>query len=159
MKKVLGFLMIMAMVSSNAFAANYAYVDLMKLFNDYKKTVKFDEELATKQAEKEEALQKKNEKIVEMQEGLKLLSDDAKAEKEKEIAKLGGELQAEYQESLNGLKTERDEKMKEVLEDIEAEIAEYSKANKIDFMFKKAAIAYADEANDKTNDVLKILNK
>ena len=159
MKKVLVALMVLGFVSTNVFASSFAYVDLMKLFNEYSKTVDFDEALGEKQKAKEEILQKKNEEIVKLQEGLSLLKADAKKKKEEEIQKLGGELQKEYQESLAALKAERDEKMKEVLKDIEATITDYAKDNGYDFVFKKAAIAYADDANDKTEAVLDILNQ
>lgn len=158
MKKVLVSLFLMALVSSNVFAAE-VYVDLMRLFNDYKKTVAFDEELAKKQEEKEGQLQKKQEKIMSLQKEAELLKDDARTRKEDEIAKLGGELQQEYQQSLAALKEERDKKMEEVLVDIEGRIAEYAKDNGYDYIFKKAALAYADEANDKTDEVLELLNQ
>lgn len=156
---VLGLFVAALVVSNISFAADFVYVDLMKLFNDYNKTVQYDEALAEKQAEKEDSLQKKNEELMKMQDELKLLKDDAKKAKQEELAKLGGAMQQEYKESLGELKKERDEKMAEVLEDIEAEIQAYAKDKKISVVFKKASLAYADPANDKTEEVLKRLNK
>ena len=159
MRKVLMALVVMGLVSSNVFASEFVYVDLMKLFNDYDKTVEYDEALAKKQEAKEQELQTKNEKILELQEELKLLKDDARKKKEAEMAKLGGELQQEYQTALEALKKERDEKMQEVLVDIEERIADYAKDSGYTFIFKKASLAYADDTNDKTAEVLDLLNK
>jgi len=158
MKKVAVMAVAMMFVASYAHATTFAYVDLMKVFNEYSKTVKYDEELAKAQAEKEAALKTKNDSIVKMQDESKLLKDDAKKTKEAEIAKLGGALQEEYKASLEELRGLRDTKMQEVLKDIEDSITTYAKANKIDVVFKKAALAFGDETLDKTADVIKALN-
>lgn len=159
MRKVFGFFIATLVISNVSFAADFVYVDLMKLFNEYNKTVAYDEALAEKQAEKEASLQKKNDELMKMQDELKLLKDDAKKAKQEELAKLGGAMQQEYKASLDELKKERDTKMAEVLKDIEDEIAAYAKEKKLPYVLKKASIAYADEANDRTEEVLKRLNK
>jgi Skp family chaperone for outer membrane proteins len=149
----------MLFVGSQAHAATFAYVDLMKVFNEYKKTGSYDEELAKAQNEKEAALKTKNDEIVKLQDEAKLMKDDAKKAKEAEIAKLGGALQEEYKASLDELRGMRDTKMQEVLQDIEKTITDYAKANNIDIVFKKAALAFGNDAMDKTADIIAALNK
>jgi Skp family chaperone for outer membrane proteins len=155
------FVMAVAMmfVASYAHAATFAYVDLMKVFNEYSKTVKYDEELAKAQSAKEAGLKTKNEAVVKMQDEAKLLKADAKKAKDAEIAKLGGQLQEEYKASLEELRGLRDTKMQEVLKDIEDAITVYAKANNIDYVFKKAALAFGNESMDKTAEIIKALNK
>jgi Skp family chaperone for outer membrane proteins len=131
----------------------------MKVFNEYKKTGSYDEELAKAQNEKEAALKTKNDEIVKLQDEAKLMKDDAKKAKEAEIAKLGGALQEEYKASLDELRGMRDTKMQEVLQDIEKTITDYAKANNIDIVFKKAALAFGNDAMDKTADIIAALNK
>ena len=65
----------------------------------------------------------------------------------------------ERKQAFLDLKKQRDEKMKDILEDIEDEVEKYAKKHKIRVVLKKAAVAYGNKKLDKTQDIIKLLNK
>jgi len=90
---------------------------------------------------------------------MKLLKDSERSKKSKEIADKKEAFNQETRKALLDLKKERDMKMKEVLGDIKQVISDYAKKNKQKIVLKKAAVAYADKKLDKTDEIIKLLNK
>jgi len=160
MKKAAVIIGVMAAVGlgTAAYAEDIVYVDLMKMFNEYRKTADYDKQLEQKQTAKESELQKKKEEIDQMREGLELLKDEARVKREEELSVKANELQTEYRDALTALKEERDQKMQEILEDIEKAVSDYAKKNGHAVIMKKAAVAYADESLERTQEVLNTLN-
>ena len=61
-------------------------------------------------------------------------------------------------EIFTDLKKERDEKRKELIEDINGVIEEYAKDNGFDLIFYENAILYGQKSIDVTSQVLKLIN-
>ena len=57
------------------------------------------------------------------------------------------------------LRKERDEKMKDILKDIEIAIAEYAKKERFTLVFNDRVLVFQDESLDITQEVLTILQR
>ncbi len=164
MRKVWAILIALGMIcsfSSVCFAQDLkiGYVDVLKIFSDYKKTKKYDKELE----KKGEAAKKKLEAKLEIVNGLKSkLSVVKEDEKDKEEANLVKEAK-EYDQLLRkadfDIRKERDEKMREILEDIDKIIKDYSEKNGFDLVVDERAVLYGAKGMDITDEILKIANK
>ena len=94
-----------------------------------------------------------------MQDKLELLEGK---EQEKEKTKIQSAI-TEYRNAetkiLGDLKKDSDEKMQEILKDIETTIEKYAKDKKFDIIFNKGTILYGNKASDVSEDILAILQK
>ena len=135
------------------------YLDLSKTFDNYEKTKEYDSVLEglTKAYEKE-----RNDKIEKMKEAqgkLSLLKDDEKAKLEDEISKM----QADYKEWDQGQQTdlikERDEKIREILLEIEKVVSDFAKKENYDYILNDRVLIYGNEQLNVTDKVLKLLNE
>ena len=163
MKKIIGCLLVFVVMmsfSSTCFSKDLkiGYVDIFKVFNDYEKTKEYDEKLEKEKKVIEKKLEKKKEIIVKLQGKLDLLKKD---EKVKEEGKLNKELK-EYRdlerEAFTDIRKERDEKMKDIVEDIDVIIKKYAKKNGFDLIVNSNAVLYGAKAMDITDKILKISN-
>jgi len=135
------------------------YVDILKLFNQYKKTQDYDKMLGSKRSKKEKLLEEKKEKIKKMQEKLNLLNEKEQEKQRKKITQAAEEYREMEREFYLDLKKERDEKMKEIVEDIKKVIDEYGKKYGYQIIFNKGAVLYGEEGLDLTDTILKIMNQ
>ena len=148
------------MLFNEAFAENekFAYVDLVKVFNDYKKTEKYDKKLEEQKNAKEKEREKSVKEIKELQDKLSIVSKEQKEGTQKQFDEKLRQLQQFDSETQIDLRKEYTEMMQEILKEINKVIKEYAEKNKISFVFKDAALAYGSGALDITEDILKILN-
>lgn len=158
---VIGVMLGVLLVSFNAYpeTQNIVYVDLFEVFNKYKKTEDYQNVLEKEQGKKESELEKQKKEIDKLQEEFKLLKDSEKEKKRKALEAKASDFDIQRRQALLDLKKDRDEKMKEILKDIETAIEKYARKNKLTLVIKKAAITYGDKRLDKTQDIIKILNK
>jgi len=135
------------------------YVDIFKLFNQYKKTQDYDKILESERNKKEKLLEEKKEKIKKMQEKLSLLNEKEQEKQRKKIMQVAEEYKKMEREFYLDLKKERDEKMKEIVEDIKQVIDDYGKKHGYQIIFNKGAVLYGEEGLDLTDTILKIMNQ
>lgn len=135
------------------------YVDVFKLFNQYKKTQDYDKILEGKKSEKEKLLEEKKEKIKKMQEKLNLLNEKEQEKQRRKITQAAEEYRKMEREFYLDLKKERDEKMKEIVEDINRVINDYGKKHGYQIIFNKGAVLYGEKGLDLTDTILKIMNQ
>jgi len=163
-KKIIGLLivlMVMMSFSSTCFAEDLkiGYVDIFKVFNDYEKTKEYDQKLEVRKSAAEEKLEAKKETIEKLQNKLDLLKD---SEKEKEEAKLEKEVN-EYRdlerEIFTDIKKERDDKMKDIIKDINIIIKDYAQKNNFDLIVNANTVLYGSATMDITDQILKVSNK
>ncbi|RKY35618.1 MAG: hypothetical protein DRP80_00200 [Candidatus Omnitrophota bacterium] len=150
----LGFL-----ASSLAYAEDIICVDLFEVFSKYKKTEDYDKLLEEKQNKKEEELEKEKKELDKLKEQLKLIKESEREVKKKEIEEKTSEFNDLRRQALLDLKKERDTRMKEILEDIQAAIEKYAEKNKVKIVLKKSAVSFVDSKLDKTKDIINIINK
>ncbi|MFA5270721.1 MAG: OmpH family outer membrane protein [Candidatus Omnitrophota bacterium] len=134
------------------------YLNFLEVFNEYKKTKDYDEALNKKTEEKEKQLKDKGAELEKMQSKLSVLKDKEKDKEQKKMDQAEKEFQQLRRQSLLDLKKERDEKMKEIVEDIEKTIKDYAEKNNFDLILHGSAVLYGAKSIDITADVLKIVN-
>lgn len=134
------------------------YLNFLEVFNEYKKTKDYDETLNKKAEVKEKELKDKESEIEKMQSKLNVLKDKDKEKEQQKVEKAAQEFIQLKRQSLIDLKKEKDEKMKEIIDDIDKSIKDYSKKNNFDLVVHGSAVLYGDSAMDITKDILKIIN-
>jgi len=135
------------------------YVDVFKVFDEYNKTKEYDKTLEEKKTAEEKKLEGKRQEIEAIQKKIDVLKDK---EQEKEKAKLAEEMKAYRdmeKDSFVNLKKERDDKMKEIIDDIDKIIKDYAARNGYDFILNENTILYGDKNLSLTAEILKIVNE
>ncbi len=164
MRKVLvvlwGGVFVFGVLAGVAVAADkFAYIDLSRAFSEYGKTKDFDKALT----EKENVYStEKNKKVIEFksyQDKLSLLNDKQKEAKKTEIEGNVKSVQEWDRQSQLDLRKEQDEKMKEVLKDIEGVVKQYSEKEGITMVFNDRVLVYQVKSLDITDKIIEILNK
>jgi len=135
------------------------YVNILKVFNDYEKTKEYDEKLEAEKEKAEQKLEAKKVAIEKMQNKLSVLKEKDKKAEEEKIRKKVQEYQDLNRKTFIDIRRERDEKMKEIVEDINKVIREYAKKNSFDLIINENAILYGNQVMDITSEILKISNQ
>lgn len=161
MKKGLLFLFVVlwcGISASLAFAVEkIGYCDVGKLFDEYPKTKEYDKSLETKASAYEKDRDAKVSEIKQLQDKLGMLTDIEKEKKQKEIEEKVKTIK-EFALSREGdLKKERDDRLKEVLNDIEAVVKQYAQKEGYTMVFNDRVFVYKNDANDITGKILEIL--
>ncbi|MCK4519710.1 MAG: OmpH family outer membrane protein [Candidatus Omnitrophica bacterium] len=164
MKRVFGYLLVLAVMVSFSFPCfskdlKIGYVDIFKVFNDYEKTKDYDKKLEKKKNDVEKNLEAKKTVIEKLQNKMSLLKEDKKAKEEEKLKKEIQEYREVEREAFTDIKKERDEKMKNIVEDIDKIIEDYAKKNDFDLVVNSNAILYGAKTMDITSQILKISNK
>lgn len=156
---VLLFFFAISGLAVNAYAAGkIAYVDLSQTFDKYEKTKVFDESLAAVQGQKEKELEQMANDIKAIEDKMSLLSEKEKATKQKELDEKNKKLKQASQQIALDLRKDRDEKLKEILQDIEKVIQGYAQKNGYDFILNDRVLLYGAASADVTQDVIELLN-
>lgn len=134
-------------------------VDLVRVFDEYKKRGDFDKELESKGKEEEAHRDKLIEDLKEIRDKMVVVSDKEKEKKQKELTVKSKELQEFDQKLRIDLRKDWDEKLREVLEDIKKSVEEFAKKEKCDFVIDSKVLLYGGKNSDVTKGIVKILNK
>ncbi len=135
------------------------YVDLSRLFDEYHKTKEYDKVLETKHGELEKIGKEKIEKIQESESKLALLKEDQKASLEEELNVMKGEAQEFVQQEQTNLTKERNEKIREILLEIEKIVSDFAEKEGYDIILNDRVLIYGDPAKNLTEQILTILNQ
>jgi len=135
------------------------YVNVFKVFNEYAKTKEYDEKLEKNKKEAEKKLEAKKETIEKLQNKLSLLKEKERSSEEEKMKKEITEYRETERKALIDIKKERDEKMKEIIEDINKVVEDYAKKNKFDLVVNESSVLYGDKTMDITSDIMKLANK
>ncbi len=144
--------------SSVKAAEKIGYINLSRVFDQYRKTMDYDKELEKKGDKKQNDREKKISQIKRFKEELELLSEKGKEKKQKRINKKVKELQDFDLATRTDLRRERDEIVREILEEINKAIEEYGKSEGYFLILNDRVILYADGQSDLTDEIVKILN-
>ena len=137
----------------------FAYVDLSRLFSEYGKTKDFDKTLSEKESTYTAEREKKVNDVKQFQDKINLLSEKEKAEKKTELENKVKALNDFDRDKQTDLKKEQDEKMREILKDIEEAVKKYSEKEGFTMVFNDRVLVYQDKTLDITEKVMEILNK
>ncbi len=134
------------------------YVDLSRLFDNYSKTKEYDAVL-----QKEgEGFQKERDamiaKIRDAQGKLALLKEEEKQKVNADIEKQKGDLIEYDKQKRADLAKKRDEKVREILLEIEKIVSTMAQKEGFDFILNDRVLIYGDKTQNITDAVLKTLN-
>jgi Skp family chaperone for outer membrane proteins len=149
----------LALFMGNALAADkFAYIDLSRTFSEYSKTKGYDKTLTDKEKVYTDERDKKVADLKAFQDKLSLLNDKEREAKGAELQAKVKEFQ-EYDRSKQAdLRKEQDEKMKEILKDIEEAVKKYSQKEGYTLVFNDRVLVYQTPSMDITSQIIAILN-
>jgi len=135
------------------------YVDLAKVFDEYKKTKESETALEAKGKSKEAERNKMVEDLRKLKDEQALLSEKAKGEKQVIIDNNIKVLQDFDRVTRDALVKERNDMLGGILKDIEKVVADFAKASGYDMVLNSRMLLYGGEQYDLTTEVLSRLNK
>ncbi|MFH1857961.1 MAG: OmpH family outer membrane protein [Candidatus Omnitrophota bacterium] len=136
-----------------------ATVDLSRAFDEFEKTKKSDETLETMGTEKKAERDKKVEEVKKLKSEMDLLSDEGKREKQAVIDQKIRELQEFDREVRDNLRGQRDQMVKEILQEIDQVIQEYGRKNGYTMILNDRVLLYKEKTLDVTEDIIQRLNE
>lgn len=140
-------------------ALKIAYVDVGRLFDEYEKTKAYDKVLEAESKAFEEERNKKIDQIKEMQGRIAMMKDADKAKAEQDMEKLRNEIMEFDRSKRTDLTKARDEKVREILMEIEKTVSEYAKQQGYSLVFNDRVMIYGGEDMNITEPVLQGLNQ
>ena len=135
------------------------YVDLAKVFDEYKNTKTAEKALEEKGKAKEVERKKLMDELKKLTDDQALLSEKAKAEKQSAIDAKKKAVQDFDAQARNDLTKERNDSLGVIMKDIEKVVNEYAKASGYDLVLNSRTLLYGGEEYDLTSAVLAKLNK
>lgn len=158
--RVLGIMVLGVVLSTSVFAKEMkmGYVDLSKLFDNYQKTKEFDAQLQGQG----EAFTKDRDgmiaKIRDNQGKLALLKEEEKNKLNETIEKQKADLIEYDKQKRTELAKQRDDKVREILLEIEKIVSGLAKKEGYDYILNDRVLVYGDQTQNITEKVLKLLN-
>ena len=148
-------------VCEKAFAKELkvAYVDLAKIFDEYKKTKDSEKVLEEKGKGKEDERAKLVAEVKKLKDEQSLLSEKAKTEKQGAIDTKIKALQEYDTKTRNDLMKDRNDMLGGIMKDIEKVVGDYAKANGYDIVLNSRMLLYGADQYDLTSEISARLNK
>ncbi len=148
------------MLATPAFAKDLkvAYVDLSRVFDNYQKTKDFDAVLQKEGEGFKQELDAKVQKVRDAQSKLALLKDDEKQKVSAQIEKDKADLIEFDKQKRTELAKKRDDKVREILLEVEKIVSNMAKKEGYSFIFNDRVLIYGDQEQNITDKVLKSLN-
>lgn len=140
-------------------AEKFGYVDLSRSFSEFLKTKDYDKTLGDKQDVFDKEREKKVNEVKQLQDKMNLLSDKEKEAQKPQLEEKIKSLQEFDRQQQTDLRKEQDEKMKEILKDIEDAVKSYAGKEGYTMVFNDRVLVYQDKSLDITDKILSILNK
>ncbi|HOX53914.1 MAG: OmpH family outer membrane protein [Candidatus Omnitrophica bacterium] len=137
----------------------FAYVDMFKIFNEYKKTEKYDKKLQDDKNAKTKEREKSVDEIKKLQEKLSIVSKEEKDKTQKDLEDKIKVLQQFENQATMELSKEYNNMREEIVNEIKKAIKEYAEKNNITFVFQDLALAYINPSLNITDQIIKILNE
>ena len=153
----------LATASNLALAANsvekIGYIDVAKIFDEYKKTQDLDKILEDKSTRKQTQRDKMVKEIRKLKDESELMSESAREKKQDEIEDKIKNLQNFDRDARDELKRERDKMAKDILKEIDENIQNLGKKEGYTVILNERMLLYYDQANSLTDRVLNSLNR
>jgi outer membrane protein len=154
------FIMLAIVCTSISYAEiKFAYVDFVKVFNNYKKTISTEKELEKKGEKKQKEHDKMVTQIRKLKDKFELASDAEKDKIQSQINEKIRELQTFDQEASKELLKEKDDAAKEIIKEFDELVKEIGEQEGYTLIFNERMILYGQNSYDLTDRVLDELNK
>jgi len=148
----------LAVFGAQAAEKKIVFVDLSRIFDEYNKTKDFD----TLLEEKHDGYQKERQKKLDAVRGdegkLAMLKEEEKKKLQEKIDKAKSELLEFDRVRQTDLRKERDEKIREILLEIEKVVREFAEQEKYDLILNDKVLIFGNETLEITDQVIKLLN-
>ena len=154
-----GFLSLFVLISLAQAADKFAYIDLSRTFSEYYKTKDSDKILTEKEKNYTTERDKKLDEFNALKDKFALLSDKEKNAKKSELEAKAKSLKDFVTQKEGDLRKEQEEKMKEILKDIQDAVKEYSEKSGISMVLNDRVLVYQNKSMDITSNIIEILNK
>ena len=135
-----------------------AYVDLSRIFDGYSKTKEYDAILEKKTKGYEQEHNDKLQKIRDAEGKLALLKEEEKNKLQTQIDKDKNDLLAFDRQRQTDLRKERDEKIKEILSEIEKVVKDFAEKENYSVILNDRILIYGGDSLNVTNPIIKLLN-
>ena len=145
-------------VGSAQAADKFAYIDLSRTFSEYSKTKGYDKTLSDKEKVYTDERDKKVADLKAFQDKVSLLNDKEREAKGAELQAKVKEFQEYDRQKQGDLKKEQDERMKEILKDIEEAVKKFSEKEGYTLVFNDRVLVYQTKSMEITDQVVAILN-
>ncbi len=136
-----------------------AYVDLSRVFDEYERTKEYDTVLEKEHGDFEKEINGKVQDVRDMENKLALLKDDEKKKMEEDLEKKKAELLEFNRQKRTDLTKKRDEKIREILLEIEKVAREFAAKEGYSIILNDRVLIYGQESLNITDQVLKTLNE
>ncbi|HPB67580.1 MAG TPA: OmpH family outer membrane protein [Candidatus Omnitrophota bacterium] len=146
-------------VQAQVIERKVAFIDLSKLFDSYEKTKEYDTVLEKAHKTYETTREEKLTQIQEATGKLALMKAEEKENLQSEIDTMKKSLMEFDQAQRTDLAKQRDEKIREILLEIEKTVSDFAKKEKYDLILNDRVLIYGNETLDITEQVLTILNE
>ncbi len=157
---LIGAIFTLGILSQVALAADkFAYVDLSRLFSEYNKTKDYDKVLTEKERVYGNDRDKKVNDVKQLQDKINLLSEKEKEARKPELETKIKNLQEFDRQQQTDLRKEQNDKMKEILKDIEDAVKQYAEKEGYTMVFNDRVLVYQTKSLDITDKIITILNK
>ncbi len=133
-------------------------MDLSKVFDSYAKTKEYDSFLEGKTKEYEKERNGKIDKLREAQQKFDIMKEEEKKKLQDDIEKMRTDLIEYDRQKKTDLTKERDEKIREILLEIEKVVSDYAKKEGYTYVLNDRVLIYGDKSSDISEQILKILN-
>ncbi len=135
------------------------YLDLSRVFDGYVKTKQYDTAMEAQHKDFEKERNAKIEKLREIQQKFDLAKEAEKTKIQDDLNKMQTELIEYDRQKKMDLTKDRDEKIREILLEIEKVVSDWAKAQGYGLIFNDKVLIYGDKAvYDITDPILQILN-
>ena len=135
------------------------YVNLLKVFDGYQRTADSKAVLEQKGKQKQAELEGRFNELKKLRENLELLNDQAKDAKAREVEERSDEFKRLKTRSERELLREQNQLAKQILDEIDAAVADYAKGNGFSVILDDLSLVYGQSASDVTEAVLKVLTQ
>ena len=150
----------LALLIGKAQAADkFAYIDLSRTFSEYNKTKGYDKSLSDKEKVYTDERDRKVADLKAAQDKINLLNDKEREARKGDLEVKLKALQDYDRQKQADLRKEQDEKMKEILKDIEEAVKKYSEKEGYTLVFNDRVLVYQTKSMNITNQIIEQLNK
>jgi len=157
---LLGTIFSLILFTGVAFAVDkLGYIDLSRSFSEYNKTKGYDKTLSDKEKLYTEERDKKVAELKAFQDKLNLLNDKEREAKKDELAAKVKAFQDYDGQKQADLRKDQEDRMKEILNDIQEAVKKYAEKEGYTFVFNDRVLVYQNKSMDITSQVIEILNK
>ncbi len=140
-------------------ADKFGSINLGRAFNEYSKTKTYDKTLTDKEANYTSERDKKLGELNALRDKFNLLSDKEKETKKGELEGKAKSVKDFITQRETDLRKEQEEKMREILKDIETTVKSYAEKEGYTMIFNDRVLVYQNKNMDITDAIIALLNK